>query len=89
MVPLLWIKECLDLFGVPENIKTFLVNSMEKCTVMLCAGNSALGEVDIKQGIFQGSYLLIYIYIYIFSVDPINFDLRKDKGAHEFSGSKE
>ena len=80
MVPLLWIKECLDLFGVPENIKTFLVNSMEKCTVMLCAGNSALGEVDIKQGIFQGSYLLIYIYIF-FSVDPINFDFKKRQGS--------
>ena len=39
MVPHSWIKECLDLFGVAENIKIFL---------MLCAGNSDLGEVDIK-----------------------------------------
>ena len=29
MVPHLCIKECLDLFGVAENFKTFLVNSME------------------------------------------------------------
>ena len=35
-----WIKECLDLLGVSENIKTLLVNSMEKWEVMLCAGNS-------------------------------------------------
>ena len=35
-----WIKECLDLLGVSENIKTLLVNSMEKWKVMLCAGNS-------------------------------------------------
>ena len=48
MVPHSWIKECLDLFGVAENIKTLLVNSMEKWRVMLCAGNSELGEVDIK-----------------------------------------
>ena len=48
MVPYLWIKECLDLFGVAENIKTLLVNSMEKWRVILCAGNSELGEVDIK-----------------------------------------
>ena len=48
MVPYLRIKECLNLFGVAENIKTLLVNSMEKWRVMLCAGNSALGEVDIK-----------------------------------------
>ena len=30
MVPHSWIKECLDLFGVAGNIKTLLVNNMEK-----------------------------------------------------------
>ena len=30
MVPHSWIKECVDWFGVAENIKTLLVNSMEK-----------------------------------------------------------
>ena len=30
MVPHSWIIECLDLFGVAENIKSLLVNSMEK-----------------------------------------------------------
>ena len=30
MVPRSCIIECLDLFGVAENIKTLLVNSMEK-----------------------------------------------------------
>ena len=48
MVPHLWIKECLELFGVAENIKTLLVNSIEKWRVMLCAGDSELEEVDIK-----------------------------------------
>ena len=48
MVPHLWIKECLELFRVAENIKTLLVNSMGKWSVMLCAGNSELREVDIK-----------------------------------------
>ena len=46
-VPHSWIRECLDLFGVAEDIKTLLVNSMEKYRVMLCAGNSELGDVDI------------------------------------------
>ena len=35
MVPHSWIKECLDLFGAAENIKTLFVNSMEKWRVML------------------------------------------------------
>ena len=47
MVAHSWIKECLGLFGVAENIKTLLVNSMEKWRVMLGAGNSELGEVGI------------------------------------------
>ena len=29
MVPHLWIVECLDLFGVADNIKSLLVNSIE------------------------------------------------------------
>ena len=48
MVPHSWIIECLDLFGVAENIKSLLVNSMEMGKVMLCLGNSELGKVEIK-----------------------------------------
>ena len=48
MVSHSWIIQCLDLFGVAENIKRLLVNSMEKWKVMLCSGNSELGEVEIK-----------------------------------------
>ena len=43
MVPHSWIIECLDLFGVAENIKSLLVNSMEKWKVMLCSRNFELG----------------------------------------------
>ena len=52
-VPHSWIIESLDLFGVSENIKSLLMYSIEKWKVMLCSGNSELGEVDINQGIFQ------------------------------------
>ena len=57
MVPHLWIIECLDLFGVAENIKSLFVNSMEKWKVMLCSGNSESGEIEIKPGTFQGDSL--------------------------------
>ena len=63
MVPHLLIIECLDLFGVAENIKSFLVNRMEKWKVMLCSGNSELGEVEIKQGIFQGYSLSPLVFV--------------------------
>ena len=57
MIPCSWIIECLDLLGEAENIESLLVNSMEKWKVMLCSGNSVLGEVEIKRGIFQGNSL--------------------------------
>ena len=53
---------------------------MEKWGVMLCAGNSELGEVDIKRGIFQGDSLSPLI--------PLSLNLRKASAAHEFSGIK-
>ena len=40
MVPYSWIIECLDLFGVADNIKSLLLNSMEKWKAMLYSGNS-------------------------------------------------
>ena len=70
MVPHLWILECLDLLSVAENLKSLLVNSMEKWKGILCSGNSELGKVEIKWGIFQ-----------CFSIDSIKFDFKKGKGS--------
>ena len=49
---------------------------------MLCSGNSDLGEVEIKQGIFQGDSLSPLVI-------PLSLTLRKAKAAYEFSESKE
>ena len=72
MVPHSWIIECLDLFRVAENTKSLLANSMEKWKVMLFSGNSGLGEVEIKQGIFLNV---------CFSIYSINFDFKKGEGS--------
>ena len=53
MVPHSWLIECLDLFGVAEIINSLLVNSMEKWKVILCSGNSELGEVEISKVFFK------------------------------------
>ena len=87
MVPHSWIVECLDLFGEGENIKSLLVNSMEKWKVMLCSANSELGEVEIKRGIFQGDYLSPLVFV--LALIPLSLVLRKAKAAYEFSESKE
>ena len=73
-----WIIECLDLFGVAANIKSLLVNSMEKWKVTLCSENSELGEVEIKHGTFQGNSLSS---LSRFSIDSIKFDFKKGKGS--------
>ena len=79
MVPYSWVIECLDLFGVAENIKSLLVNSMEKWKVMLCSGNSELGEVEIKRGIFQGDSLSPLMFV--LAVIPLSLISRKTKTA--------
>ena len=68
-----------NLFGVAENIKSLLVNSMEKWKVMLCSGNSELDEVEIKQGIAQADFSSPFSVC--FSIDSINFDFKKGEGS--------
>ena len=53
MVPHSWIIERLDLFGVADNIKSFSVNNLEKCKVMLCSGNSEFGEAKLSVVFFK------------------------------------
>ena len=85
-VPHLWIKECLDLFGVAENIKALIVNSMEKWRVMLCERNSELGKVDIKRGIFKEDCFSPLVFV--LALITLSSILRKTKAAYEYSGSK-
>ena len=87
MVPHLWIIEYLDLFGVAENVKSLLVNSIEKWKVMLCSVNSELGEVEIKWAIFPGDSLSLLMFV--LALIPLSFILRKAKAVYEFSESEE
>ena len=87
MVSHSWIIECLYLFGVAENIKSLLVNSMENWKVMLCSGNSELVEVEIKRDICQGDSLSPLVFV--LALIPLSLILRKAKAAYEFSESEE
>ena len=53
---------------------------------MLCAGNSELGEVAIKRGIFQGDSLSPLVFVS--ALIPVSLILRNAKAAYKFSGSK-
>ena len=51
---------------------------MEKWKVMLCSGNSELGEVEIKSPL-----------VFLLALIPLSLILRNAKAAYEFSESKE
>ena len=50
---------------------------------MLCSGNSELGEVEIKRGIFQGDSLSLLVFV--LALIPLSLILRKAKTADKFS----
>ena len=54
---------------------------------MLCSGNSELGEVEIKQGIFQGDSLSPLVFAS--ALIPLSLILITAKAAYKFSESKE
>ena len=54
--------------------------------MMLCSGNSELGEVEVKRGIFQGDWLSPLVFV--LALIPLSLILRKAKTAYEFSESK-
>ena len=64
------------------------MDSVEKWKLMLCSGNSELGEVEIKRGIFQRDSLSPLVFV--LALIPLCLILRKaKKAAYEFSESKE
>ena len=63
------------------------MNSVEKWKVMLCSGNSELGKLEVKQGIFQGDSLCPLVFV--LALIPLSLISRKEKAAYEVSESKE
>ena len=60
MIPHSWVSE---VFGVAENTKNFLVNSMNKWKLELTSNGVSSGNVEIRRGIFQGDNLLSLVFV--------------------------
>ena len=45
----------MEIFGIAENLRTFLQKSMQQWRLLLVANGEDLGEVNVKRGIFQGN----------------------------------
>ena len=54
LVPHSWVNECMEMFGITENLRKFLQKSMQRWRLSLTANGQDLGEVNVKRGIFQG-----------------------------------
>ena len=57
-----WIPECLDMFGIADNVKFFREN-MKKWKLLLNSSESDLCEVDANRDIFQGDSLSPLIFV--------------------------
>ena len=57
MVPHGWVKECIDLFAVAENVTTFLDESIYKWIMKLTSPGISLGNVNVRRGLFQEASL--------------------------------
>ncbi|XP_068684755.1 uncharacterized protein [Montipora foliosa] len=65
MVPHSWIVECLEMFGIAENVKKFLIDSMKTWKTELTSSGESLGVIHIRRGIFQGDSLSPLLFVKI------------------------
>ena len=85
-VPHSWISECMEMFGIAENVRNFLQKSMTQWKLPLTSNGEELGEVDVKRGIFQGDSLSPLLFV--LSMIPLSLLLRKVQACYEW-GKKE
>ena len=58
-----WIKECLELMGIAENVRELLEKSMKQWKLLLTSNGNELGDVKVNRGIFQGDSLSPLLFV--------------------------
>ena len=86
LVPYNWVNECMEMFGIAENLRTFLQKSMQQWRLSLTANGEDLGEVNVKRGIFQGDSLSPLLFV--LSMVPLSLILKKVNACYKW-GKKE
>ena len=87
LVPHSLLKEYMSMFGVAENIKDLLTNSMKEGSTVLTYCGEAIGEVKFYRGIFQGDSLSPLMFV--IAMIPLTLLLRKMKSSYKFSSNGE
>ena len=52
-----WIKSCLQIYRISDEIIKFIEKTMKTWRVELTAAGKSLAEAIIQRGIFQGEYI--------------------------------
>ena len=81
-VPHSWISECMEMFGIAENVRNFLLRSMDQWKLSLTSNGEDLGDVHVKRGIFQGDSLSPLLFV--LSMIPLSLVLRKVNACYEW-----
>ena len=74
-----WVNECMEMFEIAENLRSFLQKSMQQWRLSLTANGEGLGELNVKRGIFQGDSLSRLLFV--MSMVPLSLILKKVKNA--------
>ncbi|XP_072169448.1 uncharacterized protein [Diadema setosum] len=85
MVPHSWIDECLQMFGLADNIRALLTNSMKAWCTTLTSNGKDLGQVRIQRGIFQGDSLSPLLFV--ISLIPLTSVLRNVSAGYDLGGN--
>ena len=82
-IPHSWILESMQMCGVAPNIISFFQASLSQSTVRLQLGQSFLGNIQIKRGIFQGDS--VSPLQFVIGLIPLSFLLRKQPAGYVLS----
>ena len=86
LVPHSCVNECMEMFGIAENLRTFLQKSMQQWRLSLTANGEDLGELNVKRGIFQGDSLSPLMFV--LSMVPLSLIFKKVNACYKW-GKKE
>ena len=86
IVPDSLIIECLELFGIAENVKKFMSDSMRSWKPELTSSGESLGDGHIQRGIFNGDSLSPLLFV--LCMIPLTLTLRKVAACYEWSNKE-
>ena len=80
------VNECMEMFGIAKNLRTFLKKKMQQWGLSLTTNGEDLGEVNVKRRIFQGDNLSPLLFV--LKMVPLPLILKKVNACYKW-GKKE